>query len=114
MAPTRCAPSRRTALGILGGVIAAYLGGSPADRPDAYAQASPLALLPVGIPSICVHGTSDALVPIDWSERFVAAVQRAGDTSDLRTFDGDDFQPITFGATAWESCVQGVRSLAGT
>jgi hypothetical protein len=57
MAPTRCAPSRRTALGILGGVIAAYLGGSPADRPDAYAQASPLALLPVGIPSICVHGT---------------------------------------------------------
>jgi dipeptidyl aminopeptidase/acylaminoacyl peptidase len=47
-----------------------------------------------------VHGTSDALVPIDWSERFVAAAQRAGDTTDLWTFDGADFQPITFGATA--------------
>jgi acetyl esterase/lipase len=99
--------------GLGGGAVVEYLGGTPSERPDAYAQASPIGLVPLGVPSICVHGTRDALVPIDQSERFVAAAQRAGDRSELRTFDGDHFQPITVGTPAWDLCVEGLRRLTG-
>jgi hypothetical protein len=52
-------------------------------------------------------------VPIDQSERFVAAARQAGDRSELRTFDGDHFQPITVGTPAWDLCVEGLRQLTG-
>jgi predicted esterase len=60
---------------------------------------------------VCVHGTADTVVPIEQSQRFVAAATRAGDTSDLRTFDGDHFDPITVGTAAWDVCVDAVTSL---
>lgn len=99
--------------GLGGGAVYAFLGGSPAQRPDAYAQASPFARLPFGVPTIAVHGTRDTLVPISQSERFVAAARAAGDDSELRTFDGDHFDPITVGTDAWAQCVDAVRKLTG-
>ena len=96
------------------GAVDAYLGGSPAQRPDAYAQASPIALVPLGVPTVCVHGTGDTVAPIEQSQRFVAAATRAGDTCELRTFDGDHFDPITVGTPAWDMCVDAVTSLTGS
>ena len=93
--------------GLGGGAIDAYLGGSPATVPAAYAQASPIALLPLGVPSICVHGTADSLVPISQSKDFCAAAHAAGDTTELRTYDGDHFDLITVGTPAWDMCVDG-------
>jgi acetyl esterase/lipase len=104
---------RGSETGLRGGAVDAYLGGSPAQKPDAYAAASPIALLPFGVPTVCVHGTDDTVVPIEQSQRFVAAATRAGDTSDLRTFDGDHFEPITVGTPAWDMCVDAVTSLLG-
>jgi len=95
------------------GAVDKYLGGSPTQRPDAYAAASPIALVPLGVPTICVHGTADTVAPIEQSEGFVAAATRAGDTSELRTFDGDHFEPITVGTPAWDMCVAAVMSLTG-
>jgi acetyl esterase/lipase len=97
-----------------GGAVDEFLGGSPAQLPDVYAQASPIALLPFGIPTVCVHGTADAVVPIDQSQRFVAAAQQAGDTADLRTFDGDHTDPITVGTPAWDLCVEALHRLTAT
>jgi acetyl esterase/lipase len=97
--------------GLGGGAVEEFLGGTPAERPDAYAQASPIALVPLGVRSVCVHGTSDGLVPIDQSERFVAAAQKAGGSAELRTFDGDHFQPITVGTPAWGLCVEALASV---
>ena len=71
---------RGSAEGLGGGAIDAYLGGSPTEKPDAYAQASPIALLPLGVPSICVHGTSDTLVPLRQSQDFVEAARRTDNT----------------------------------
>jgi acetyl esterase/lipase len=102
---------RASAEGLGGGAVDDYLGGSPAQRPEVYAQASPTALVPLGVPSICVHGTVDTLVPITQSQDFVAAARTAGDTCELRTFDGDHFGPITVGTPAWDMCVAGLRSL---
>ena len=100
--------------GLGGGAVDEFLGGSPAQLPDVYAQASPTALVPFGIPSVCVHGTADTVVPIDQSQRFVAAAQQAGDASELRTFDGGHMDPITVGTPAWDLCVEGLHRLTGT
>jgi fermentation-respiration switch protein FrsA (DUF1100 family) len=104
---------RGSELGLRNGAVDAYLGGSPVQRPEAYAQASPIALVPLGVPTVCVHGTGDTVVPIEQSERFVSAATDAGDASDLRTFDGDHFDPITVGTPAWDMCVDAVKSLLG-
>jgi fermentation-respiration switch protein FrsA (DUF1100 family) len=67
----------------------------------------------LGVPSVCVHGTADTLVPIGQSEDFCAAARAAGDTTELRTFDGDHFDPITVGTKAWDMCADGLRQLTG-
>lgn len=97
--------------GVGGGAVEEFLGGTPARVPAAYADASPLARVPLGVPSICVHGRSDTVVPIEQSERFVAAARNAGDPSELRTFDGDHFAPISVRSPAWSLCVDALHDL---
>ena len=104
---------RGSAENLGGGAIDAYLGGSPTALPEAYATASPLALVPLGVPTLCVHGTADTLVPLSQSEDFVAAARAAGDVTELQTFDGDHFAPITVGTPAWGLCVDGLQRLTG-
>lgn len=104
---------RGAELGLGGGAVEGFLGGSPTEKPDAYAQASPLALVPLGVPTVCVHGISDTLVPVEQSQRFVDAARASGDRSELQTFDGDHFAPITVGTRAWELCVECLRRLTG-
>ena len=99
-------------VGTGGGAVEDFMGGSPVQNPSGYADASPVALAPLGVPSICVHGRADTVVPIDQSERFVAAARNAGDTSELRAFDGDHFDPIAVGSTAWSLCVTALTNLA--
>ena len=93
------------------GAAAAFVGGSPEDRAEAYALASPLARLPLGIPSVCVHGTADVTVPISQSETFVEAATRLGDDSTLQRFDGDHFPPVDVTSQAWELCVEALQGL---
>jgi fermentation-respiration switch protein FrsA (DUF1100 family) len=102
-----------SAAGLGGGAVDAFLGGSPAQRADAYRDASPITRVPLGVPSVLIHGTRDANVPLDQSERFAAAARAAGDDCELRTFDGDHFAPITVGTEAWGQCVDAVKKLTG-
>jgi len=94
-----------------GGAVAAFMGGSPADLPEAYAQASPVARVPLNVPTVCVHGRSDDVVPIEQSEAFVAAAQQAGDTSELQAFDGDHSDVIDTSTQGWELCVEALERL---
>ncbi len=50
-----------------------------ADRPDLYATASPLYLLPLGIPQLLVHGRSDEDVPYEMVPDYIEAATAAGD-----------------------------------
>lgn len=97
--------------GLGGDAVADFMGGAPAQVPQAYADASPAAQVPLGVPSICVHGQADTVVPIEQSARFVAAATRAGDRSELRVFDGDHFAPISVGNPAWELSVRALTDL---
>ena len=94
-----------------GSAVPSYMGGSPDKLPTAYSQASPMARVPLHIPSVCVHGTSDTNVPIRQSERFVAAALQAGDTSELQRFAGNHFDLITVGTPAWTLCTDAIARL---
>lgn len=93
------------------GAVAAFVGGTPDELPAAYAHASPLARLPLRVPTVCVHGEGDSTVPISQSETFVAAARRLGDTADLQRFDGDHFDLIDTGSQAWQLCVEALTRL---
>jgi pimeloyl-ACP methyl ester carboxylesterase len=71
------------------GAVEALLGGSPAEVPDRYAVADPLTLLPTGVPTVLIHGTQDAEVPLSQSEAYAAA----GDAS-LRTYRGGHYEHL--------------------
>lgn len=105
--------ARGSELGLGDGAVDAFLGGTPRQVPQAYAQASPMALVPLGVPTVAVHGTRDGLVPIEQSRDFVAAAVAAGDRAEIQTFDGDHFDPITVGTEAWDLCVDALTRLTG-
>jgi acetyl esterase/lipase len=93
------------------GAVAGFMGGSPADLPEAYAQASPVARVPLDVPTVCVHGRSDDVVPISQSEAFVAAALQAGDTTELQAFDGDHSDVVDTAHQGWELCVEALERL---
>lgn len=80
--------------GLGGGAVVALVDGTPEQVPDRYRVADPLALLPTGVPSVLVHGTSDDIVPLSQSSTYVTAATKAGDTSTLQTYDGGHFEHL--------------------
>lgn len=69
-------------------VVADFLGGGPDAVPDRYQFASPIERLPFGIPQRLFHGTADADVPVEISERYVHAAQLRGDNAELVRLEG--------------------------
>jgi len=68
--------------------IAAFLGGTPREQPDRCAQASPRALLPLGLPQLILHGDADPAVPVALARAYVQAARDAGDRVDYRELSG--------------------------
>jgi len=94
------------------GATQAFLGEQPVNAAT-LALVSPIAQLPTGVPSVCVHGTADDDVPFNQSERFVAAAVRAGDDARLVRMDGaDHFAPIDVSSSAWAECLAAAERLA--
>lgn len=77
-------------LNLSDGVVAQFLGGSPADCPERYAAASPIGLLPFRIPTRLIHGTHDSRVPIEMSECFLARASEKNEDCALIRLDGSD------------------------
>jgi len=80
-----------------------FMGGGPAERPDAYALADPLRRLPAGARVLLVHGAADDRVPVAQSRRYAQAAAAAGVTDcDLLELPGvNHFALIDPRATAW-------------
>jgi pimeloyl-ACP methyl ester carboxylesterase len=66
-------------LGLGGGAVTRFIGGSFDQHPDRYRSSSPAALVPLGIPQVLVHGLSDTVVPPSMSSDYERAARRAGD-----------------------------------
>jgi acetyl esterase/lipase len=57
------------------GAVELFAGGSPASFPERYAEADPLALLPITTPTVLVHGADDDVVPLSQSQTYASASQ---------------------------------------
>ncbi len=58
---------------------AELFGASASDRPDLYAAASPLYLLPLNMAQLVVHGRADEDVPFAMAPEYVETAELAGD-----------------------------------
>jgi acetyl esterase/lipase len=84
------------------GAARAFLRAGPEAEPERYRLASPLALLPLGVPTVLVHGDADTVVPVTFSRDYAAAATAAGDKAELVELPGvDHTAPIDPGSAAW-------------
>jgi acetyl esterase/lipase len=60
-------------------VITNLMGGTPAAAPERYAHASPMKLLPLGVPQVVVLGEYEEYVPLQFTQAYVRAAEQAGD-----------------------------------
>ncbi|RMG51621.1 MAG: alpha/beta hydrolase [Acidobacteria bacterium] len=61
-------------------VVTKLLGGTPDEVPDRYRQASPIELLPLGVPQILITGKYDRAVPPEYGQAYAEAARKSGDT----------------------------------
>jgi acetyl esterase/lipase len=94
------------------GACGALLGGDPAEVPDRYAAASPVALVPLGVPQLLVHGADDDVVPPEQSRSYAAAAYDAGDAVELLEFPAaDHFDVIEAAGPQWAAVVEWLEPL---
>ena len=75
-------------LGSGNNAVEEFLGGSPQQQPDRYETASPIALVPLGVKQLIIHGTADDVLPIDLARAYVKAARAAGDIVDFIEIPG--------------------------
>ena len=73
-----------------------------AQRADPYADTSPLALLPLGVPQMIVSGAADTIVPRRFGDAYVSTAVKLGDPAQAIDFErADHFQLIDPASTNW-------------
>jgi acetyl esterase/lipase len=90
--------------GLGNGAVAELLGGTPEMVPSRHAYADPLALLPLGVPQLILHGGLDDSVPPEYSREYA---RRAGEEAELVELDAaDHFDVIEPSSEAWAAVIQ--------
>jgi acetyl esterase/lipase len=72
-----------------GGAVGALMGGGPDDLPERYAVGDPLALAPLAIPVLLVHGTDDSTVSVRRSRNYAQAATARGANVELIEIPGE-------------------------
>ena len=93
-------------------VVQEFIGGTPDQLPERYASASPIELLPLGVPQILIHGTEDESVPFEISQGYNEVAVARGDDASLVTLEGaGHFEVVDPRSREWASIVDAVRRL---
>lgn len=93
-------------------VITTLLGGTPASVPERYAHASPIKLLPLGIPQVLLIGEYEEFVPRPLMEAHAHAAVQAGDRVGLIVIPGvGHFEIASPRASTWPRVASSIRSL---
>ena len=71
-----------------GGAVRMLMGGSPEEVPGRYAVGDPVALVPLAIPVLIVHGVLDEIVSIQLSRSYAAHSRARGGEVELIEIDG--------------------------
>lgn len=89
-----------------------FIGGMPVDLQSRYAEGSPIALLPIGVPLVLIHGSLDVNVPVGVSEHFVKAAMAAGDSVVFKSIStAEHFKLIDPESDEWSIIKEAVISL---
>lgn len=93
-------------------VITNLMGGTPAAVPERYAEASPMTLLPMGVPQVVVLGEYEEFVPRPHAQAYVQAAERAGDRVRMLLIPGvGHFEIASPRAVIWPRVELAIRSL---
>jgi len=71
-----------------GGAARALMGGGPDEVPERYAVGDPIALVPLAIPVLIVHGVLDEVVAIELSRNYLARSRAQGGDVELIEIEG--------------------------
>jgi dipeptidyl aminopeptidase/acylaminoacyl peptidase len=94
------------------GAALEFTGGTPEERPAAYATADPTLLLPAAVELLLVHGDADDRVPIEQSRGYALAACAAGDRCELLELAGaDHFSVIDPRTQAWAAVAERLEAL---
>lgn len=90
------------------------MGGTAEQQPRRYAEASPLALLPLGVPQWLVQGGQDSIVPLASVTAYAAAAEKAGDKLTVSVDDAlGHFDPAVPQTALGATAIAAARSLLG-
>jgi len=93
-------------------VITSLMGGTPATRPERYAQASPIKLLPFGLPQVLVLGTYEDFVPMPLMRAYANTARKAGDSVRVVHVRGaGHFEIASTRSYAWPPVMRAIRAL---
>ena len=87
------------------------MGGSPRQQLGRYSQASPRALLPLGVPQWLVQGADDPIVTARSVRAYAKSARDNGETVQLDEIAGaGHFEPALPGTAAWPAVLAAVRA----
>lgn len=90
------------------------IGGTDMQQAKRYAQASPLALLPLGLPQRLVQGGKDPIVPLASVSAYAVAASKAGDDAIVIADEAlGHFDPAVPHTALGEAAIAAARSLLG-
>jgi pimeloyl-ACP methyl ester carboxylesterase len=93
------------------GACQELVGGSPEAMPQRYQQASPRALLPLGVPQWHIVGRYDQLVPIDYVQQYVAVATQHDEVQLDILPDAGHFELVVPTTSAWVTVRHALLSL---
>lgn len=97
-----------------GAAIPDLLGGAPAAVPERLRLASPIAMLPLGLPQRLLVGAADPIVPPAQVRAYAEAASHAGDEVTLVEIPAaGHFEAVVPGSSAWPAVRAAVRGLLG-
>jgi pimeloyl-ACP methyl ester carboxylesterase len=80
--------------------------------PERYAQVSPKALLPIGVPQLVVIGTFEEFVPRPIVESYVSAAVQAGDSARMLFLPkAGHFEIASASAFTWPKIESAIRAM---
>ena len=96
---------------ICGGACQEIVGGSPAAVSQRYLQASPRALLPLGVPQWHIVGRDDQNVPLDYVQQYVAVATQYDKVQLDILPDAGHFELVVPTTSAWITVRHAVLTL---
>lgn len=90
------------------------VGPTTAAHPDPFADTSPVALAPLGVPQILLSGAADVIAPPKFADGYAAKVKGAGDIVSIETIPAQGhFELITPGTPAGNAVIKAALRLLG-